>query len=137
MIKKINKYAIGDFHLRVGLGVSGKGLFATVPVPKNSYIIEYIGKTVPPANHDTVTGRYLFWAGKKLMIDGNIKENKARFINHSCKPNSKAEGPDGHIYIRTLRAIKPGEEITYDYGDEYFDEFIKPKGCGCVKCVKG
>ena len=26
-----------------------------------------------------------------------------------------------------------GEEITYDYGKEYFDEYIKPKGCRCEK----
>ena len=27
-----------------------------------------------------------------------------------------------------------GEEIVYDYGKEFFDEYIKPKGCRCAKC---
>ena len=32
------------------------------------------------------------------------------------------------------RRIKPGEEITYDYGKDYFDIFLKPVGCKCEKC---
>ena len=40
----------------------------------------------------------------------------------------------GDISIHVARkAIKPGEEITYDYGKEYFDEHIKPFGCRCPK----
>ncbi len=134
MIKKRSKYTVGDFKLRVGRGVSGKGLFAIDTIPKGSCIIEYIGKEVPKSEHDTARGRYLFWSGKTLMIDGNIPANTARYINHSCRPNCEADGPDGHIYITTLRNIKAGEELTYDYADEYFDAYIKPKGCKCVKC---
>jgi hypothetical protein len=32
------------------------------------------------------------------------------------------------------RAIKPGEELFYDYDTEYFDAHIRPKGCLCSKC---
>ena len=32
------------------------------------------------------------------------------------------------------RAIRPGEELAYDYGKEYFDDFIKRIGCRCLKC---
>jgi hypothetical protein len=35
----------------------------------------------------------------------------------------------------TLRILKPGEELNYDYDTEYFDEHIKPKGCRCEKCA--
>jgi SET domain-containing protein len=70
------------------------------------------------------------------MIDGNIKENTARYINHSCRPNCEAEGPKGRIYILSTRNIKAGEELTYDYGKEYFETYIKPFGCKCVKCNK-
>ncbi len=134
---KRNRYAVGTFRVRVGRGVSGKGLFAEEPIPKGSCIIEYTGKVIPPSDHDNATGRYLFWAGKKKMINGNVASNTARYINHSCRPNCEADGPDGRIYIISLRNIKAGEEITYDYGEEYFDDFIKPKGCRCVKCAKG
>lgn len=136
MTKKRSTYTIGNFKLKVKRGISGKGLFTESPIPKGACIIEYVGKVVPESDHDTARGRYLFWAGKKKMINGNVSFNPARYINHSCRPNSEATGPDGHIYIKSLRNIKPGEEITYDYGDEYFDEFIKPKGCRCIKCAK-
>jgi SET domain-containing protein len=33
-----------------------------------------------------------------------------------------------------LRRILPGEEITYDYGKEYFAAFITKAGCRCVRC---
>lgn len=134
--KRKSKYDLCKFKFRVGRGVSGKGLFAMDEIPKGKCLIEYVGKIVRKSEHETRTGRYLFWSGKNKMIDGNIKKNPARFINHSCRPNCEADGPDGKIFILSLRKIKPGEEITYDYGKEYFDDFIKPVGCRCIKCKK-
>ncbi len=118
------------------MGLSGKGIFALEAIPKGKRIIEYIGREVPVSKQKTTTGRYLFWTGRKQMIDGNVKENIARFINHSCRPNCESYGPRGRIFIRSIRKIKAGEELTYDYGEEYFDEYIKPIGCKCVKCRK-
>ena len=114
--------------------MAGKGVFAMEPIPKGKRIIEYIGKNIPVKKQQLVEGRYLFWTGRKKMIDGNIKENTARFINHSCRPNCEADGPRGHVYIYSLRKIKVGEELTYDYGKEYFRDYIKPVGCKCEKC---
>ena len=122
------------FKLRTGLGISGKGIFALEEIPKGKRIIEYIGRNIPVEEQESSTGRYLFWTGRKKMIDGNVKENIARFINHSCRPNCEADGPSGRVFIRSLRKIKAGEELTYDYGDEYFEDYIKPVGCKCEKC---
>jgi hypothetical protein len=33
-----------------------------------------------------------------------------------------------------LRSVAPGDEITYDYGREYFDFFFKKGGCRCTAC---
>jgi uncharacterized protein len=123
------------YRLRTARGISGKGIFALEEIPKGRRIIEYIGRSVPVEEQDESTGRYLFWTGRKKMIDGNIKENVARFINHSCRPNCEADGPSGKVFIRSIRKIKTGEELTYDYGDEYFNDYIKPIGCRCVKCI--
>ncbi|MBX4181696.1 SET domain-containing protein-lysine N-methyltransferase [Candidatus Parcubacteria bacterium] len=125
---------ISRFKLRVGRGISGKGIFAMEEIPKKKRIIEYIGTSVPVEKQETIKGRYLFWTGRKKMIDGNIKANVARFINHSCRPNCEAAGPSGRILIYSKRRIKAGEELTYDYGKEYFDDYIKPIGCRCEKC---
>ena len=42
--------------------------------------------------------------------------NAARWINHACQPNCEADEVEGRIFIKALRSIKPGEELTYDYG---------------------
>lgn len=122
------------FSLKVKKSATGKGLFSLDKIPKGSYIIEYIGKDIPKEQQEIVSGKYMFATGRGLMIDGNIPENPARYINHSCRPNCEARGPRGHVYIYSSRSIQPGEELTYDYGKEYFNEYIKPFGCKCVKC---
>ena len=37
------------------------------------------------------------------------------------------------VYISAIKNIKKGTELSYDYGKEYFDEYIKSK-CSCPKC---
>ena len=123
-----------QFKLRTARGVSGKGIFALEVIPKGKRIIEYVGRNIPLEQQESVTGRYLFWTGRKKMIDGNIRENIARFINHSCRPNCEAKGPSGKVFIYATRKIKVGEELGYDYGDEYFADYIQPIGCKCEKC---
>jgi uncharacterized protein len=71
----------------------------------------------------------------EYFIDGSPRTNAARFINHSCRPNAKAFRTGVRVWIWSIRNIKAGEEITYDYGKKYFDDFIKPGGCKCEKCT--
>jgi len=125
------KFKVENFGLRVGKANTGKGLFAKTAIPKGACILEYVGKNLTKVEQETKTGRYLFETGKGLMIDGNI----ARFVNHSCAPNCEADGPEGRVFILTTKNIKAGEELTYDYGEEYFDEYFKQKGCRCKKCA--
>lgn len=131
---KKSKYKVGNYKLRVGKAETGKGLFAMEAIPKGACIIEYIGKEIKKEDQENATGKYLFETGKGKMIDGNIKENIARYINHSCAPNCEADGPEGRVFISALKSIKAGEELTYDYGEEYFDEHLRPSGCRCKKC---
>jgi SET domain-containing protein len=133
---KKSKYKVGKFALRVGKSKTGKGLFAKEEIPKGACIIEYVGRNIKKADQEKANGKYIFETGRGLMIDGNIKKNLARYINHSCAPNCEADGPRGKVFILSLRKIKEGEELTYDYGEEYFDEHIKPKGCLCKKCAR-
>ncbi len=132
---KKGKYTAGNFKLRVGKSGTGKGLFAVDAISKGSCIIEYSGTIVKEKEHYTNRSKYLFWVGKNQMINGNIPSNKARYINHSCRPNCEADGPKGHVYIMAIKNIKSGDELTYNYGKEYFDIHLKPKGCRCKKCV--
>ena len=133
--KKKGKYSVGDYKLQVKRGVSGKGLFAVDAIPKGVCVIEYIGKSVPESEQEDAEGRYMFETGRKKMINGNIPSNTARYINHSCKPNCEADGPSGRVFILSIKKIKAGEELTYDYGKDYFNEYLKGT-CRCVKCIQ-
>ncbi len=134
-MKKRSKFTPGDFKVRVGRSRTGKGLFAVDMIPKGACVIEYTGRPVSEKEQYTDRGKYLFWSGKNTMINGNIPTNTARYINHSCAPNCESDGPEGKVFIMALRTIMPGEELTYDYGEEYFDKHIKPYGCKCASCL--
>lgn len=137
MIKKRRSiYTPGDYRLRVRRSVAGKGLFTEDEIPKGVCIIEYIGKPISEEKAIRDEGRYLFEIAKGKTIDGNIKENTARYINHSCAGNCEAIGPRGRVFIFSKKRIPAGSELTYDYGREYFDRFIKPAGCRCEKCAR-
>jgi hypothetical protein len=81
-------------------------------------------------------GKYLFEINSRTTIDGSGRENLARYINHSCRPNCEATIKNKQIIIRSIKEIKPGDELTYNYGKEYFNEYIKPFGCKCAYCKK-
>lgn len=112
----------------------GLGLFATKEIPKGTKIIQYTGERFHNKHTEKYKGRYLFKLNENYTLDGSGRDNVARYANHSCRPNAETEIIKGKIWIIAKRKIKAGEEITYHYGKEYFEHFIKPKGCKCVKC---
>ncbi|MHB0865613.1 MAG: SET domain-containing protein [Minisyncoccota bacterium] len=121
--------------LRVGKSSAGLGLFATRPFKKGERIIEYFGREISKAEEYTSKSKYLFEVNSRKTIDGTTRENFARYINHSHRPNCEPNIVRGKVWIDAIKAIKPGEELTYDYGEEYFNEHIKPHGCRCAKCA--
>ena len=123
-------------HLRVGRSKAGLGLFTRVPIKKGRFIIRYTGKKIPTKITDDLDTRYLFEINERWTIDGSSRRNRARYINHACRPNAEVYFVKHVIKIRAIKNIKPGDEITYHYGRNYFDAFIKEVGCKCVACRK-
>lgn len=121
-------------RLKAKRGLSGLGLFTETPIKRNAFVIEYWGKIVPDAEADEIGGKYLFRLENELTILGNHKDNVARLMNHSCKPNCVGEMDGKRIFIYARKYIAPGEELTYDYGKEYWEDHIKPYGCKCNGC---
>jgi hypothetical protein len=113
----------------------GLGLFATTDIPKGAKIIQYVGERIGNDEIEKHKGKYLFTLDDKYTIDGKSRKNLARYINHSCRPNTYTEIVDGEIWVFAKRKIKTFEELTFHYGKEYFNQFIKPKGCRCAKCA--
>ena len=123
-------------HLRVGRSKSGLGLFARVPIKNGQFIVRYIGRKIPTEDTEALDTRYLFEINNRWTIDGSNRRNRARYINHSCRPNAEVYFVKHVIKIRAIKNIKPGDEITYHYGRNYFDAFIRAVGCKCKACAR-
>ena len=123
---------------KVAHGTHGLGLFTNIDFKKGDLVIEYTGKKISTAMADRRGGQYLFELNNQWTIDGRGRENTARYINHSCQPNCYPEIDEfeKHIFIYAKKTIKSGEELTYNYGPEFWKTHIKPKGCRCTKCLE-
>ena len=122
--------------VKVIRSASGLGLCAMESIKKGDLVIEYVGNICTPEEGSEINNLYIFNVSKKKDIDGSPRWNTARYINHSCRPNAEAEIKKDRVFISAKRNIMLGEEITYDYGKEYWNEYIKPYGCNCPKCVE-
>lgn len=125
---------------RVGRSPTGLGLFATKPIKKGTKIIRYFGPLLDSKKKkdDAIENKYLFELNNRWTIDGSVRKNVARYINHACKPNAESDVKPRKrkVFIRAIKNIEPGEEINYDYGTDYFKAYLKPIGCKCESCEK-
>ena len=124
-------------YVRVGSSkLHGQGLFAARDLPKGTPIMEYRGRRVTKKQGDRLANRqwarghvYMFELSRRIDLDGSPKGNVARLANFSCEPNAESLNENSrHIWIRALRDIRAGEEITYDYNFEFMDP---PPVCHC------
>jgi len=112
----------------------GLGLYAGEYIPKDTCIIEYVGRVLTREEELRSKSRYLFTISSRKTIDGATRSNTARYINHSCDPNAEAVIHKGRVFIFAIKPIQEGEAITYDYGSEYFDEYLSNGRCRCDSC---
>lgn len=124
---------------RVGRSRTGLGLFAAADIPSGKLLIEYTGTRIPTREAREIDKRrankYLFEIDNRFTIDGSARSNIARYVNHSCDPNTEAESNRGRLMFRTVRDIAEGEEITLDYGEEHMELYFGPDGCRCDVCA--
>ena len=114
---------------------TGLGFFALRSIPTDKRIVEYTGTIITNEEVENIGGKYLFGIDKNRTIDGSSRQNIARYVNHSCRPNAIALVTGNRIWIWSKKFIQAGEEITINYGKEYFKEHIQRKGCKCEKCI--
>ena len=129
----------------------GSGLFAKNDIKKGSKVIQYIGDKVTKKEGDKRADRqirkakkdknngmvYVFELNKRYDIDGDVDYNFAKYINHSCNPNCEVDIIKDEIWISSIKNIKKGDELSYDYGytfdkDDYKDHECK---CGSKYCI--
>jgi SET domain-containing protein len=119
-------------------GIHGTGLFARNPISEGEQIVEYIGKKISKAESLLLCewgNPFIFDLDEEWDIDGSVEWNPARFANHSCSPNCEVQNDDGRLWMIALRAIAPGEELTYNYGYDFAEFREHPCACGAPECV--
>ncbi len=131
-----NTKKLPDHHfkiVKVKRGLAGLGLFAGEDIKKGDMIVEYIGNILNKEEADKkTTSQYLFEITRNKTIDGTPRWNTARYANHSCDGNAESDVKKGRVFVIATKNIKEGEEITYDYGEEFVEEHIAPYGCNCI-----
>jgi uncharacterized protein len=129
-------------------GIHGRGVYARCAIPDGTRVIEYVGERITKAEaarreearraelraggEGCVT---IFHLNQRFDLDGRIARNVARFINHACTPNCRAEPVRGRIWIVARRDIAAGEELTFDYGYGFKDWALHPCRCGTKRCA--
>jgi len=128
--------------------VHGHGVFALRRIRKGTTIIEYLGDRITHAQADARyedkdprdNHTFLFTVDKKTVIDAGVNGNEARFINHGCDPNCQSTTEKKRIFIESIRTIRPGEELAYDYEIQRDDDDpadvdeIFACRCGAANC---
>ena len=124
------------FYIVRKSNIDNQGLYAARNIKTGTKIIYYKGKLITKKEternpkYDNDKAIYLFNLNSRYDLDGDFKYNTARLINHSCNPNCEVEGKGLRLWIFSLRNIKKGEELSYDYGFG-FDEDYKQFRCKC------
>ena len=105
-----------DNPLNYEVGVSkihGRGVFATNLISKGQLIDTFRGFSC-----DDEDDIHVLWLEDgKGGWKGLFVTNDIRYANHSSQPNSELDG----VYLYALRDIRPGEEITFHYGEDWED----------------
>ncbi|WP_051945552.1 SET domain-containing protein-lysine N-methyltransferase [Verrucomicrobium sp. BvORR106] len=129
--------------------IHGRGLYARKDIPKDTWIVEYVGERVDKDESDRRANAlldsakesggarvYMFILNDEWDIDGNVSWNTARLMNHSCEPNVEAQTWDEQeIWFVALHDIKKGEELTFNYGFDLECWEDHPCLCGKASCV--
>jgi SET domain-containing protein len=118
--------------------IHGLGAFARRPIPRGTQVIEYVGEKIDKQEslrRCEANNEFIFTLDDHHDLDGSVFWNPARWINHSCEPNCKAEVAGGRIWIASVRPIGAGEEITFNYGFDLVDYRQYACHCGAPGCA--
>ncbi len=99
---------------------AGNGLFARILLCEGDRL-EVIGVLVPAGSASDVCTRYAdpykFRVGDLLLIPLGF----GGMVNHSRRPNLEKVIEGDSVYLRATRTISAGEELTFQYGDRFFE----------------
>ena len=123
--------------LRVGASrLTGRGLFATRPIPARAKIGEFEGEVIGLREaRRRAKGRAIVAIVEleRHALDATDSPRGFRFINHSCDPNTFMRCLPERAEFYARRDIAAGEELTVDYGESHHEGTLACR-CGAAKC---
>lgn len=127
--------------------IHGIGLFTLTGYERGEMVIEYAGDLIRTPLGDVREGEYqnaglgtyLFKLNDEQIVDATVNSNRARFTNHSCDPNMKADvitiAGRELVVLRATRRIPRYAELTFDYQLPYEDDEKLNCLCNSANCV--
>ncbi|KAK3393795.1 hypothetical protein B0H63DRAFT_425804 [Podospora didyma] len=120
----------------------GYGLFAAEDIPADAFVMEYTGELISNdegvrrearrgdvfSEHTSASYIFTLLEEEGIWVDAAIYGNLSRYINHASEFDRKAcnitpvilyVNGEYRIKFNTLRDIKAGEELFFNYGDNF------------------
>jgi SET domain-containing protein len=127
-MSKIQKWTADDFEIRTStIEGAGMGLFARHAIGEKDTIGYYTGEVITEKEFhdpDRPFSAYVMWVTKDhILVGEGPKANYTRYINHDDEPNAflVVSSRWKTARFQALSDIEPGEEIFFDYGDDYWE----------------
>jgi uncharacterized protein len=111
--------------------IAGEGVFAVKAIPWGVKIIEFKGARISnaeAAKRAANGATAIMEIGDNLNIDGFDRGNGAALINHGRRYANCCVLREGRKVwiIAGIEGVKAGEELTYDYGSDYYPRRRRP-----------
>lgn len=117
--------------------IDGHGAFAAEAIAPRLKIGEIRGEAISVAEARIRATRaeriMIVELSARKAIDFSKSTDPMRYTNHSCQPNARLCIRQGRVEFYAVKAIKPGEEITVNYGETHHEGRLRCQ-CGAPGC---
>jgi SET domain-containing protein len=116
--------------------IHGQGVFARKAFLPGDIVLA-IDDSDPVLDRGELTPEQEIFIDVFITVDGKQKttwmKSPERFINHSCEPNThvRTDMRTGVRQTRALEHLRIGDELTWDYALNIWEEWIGPVACNC------
>jgi uncharacterized protein len=129
---------MSDYKLEVRRSnIHGRGLFALSRIPARRKMGELGGEVITQAEARRRARRHhsikIVELGDGTAIDASRGGNHFKYVNHSCSPNAFMRVAYGRLEFYSLREIRPGEELTCNYGETHHEGALSCR-CQSPRC---
>ena len=114
-------------------GDRGLGVFSTALILKGSFVVDYVGEYIDEdelfRRHPSLEPEYAFRTSEeetlpRMYIDAENSDHWSKRMNHDAVDPTldfEVSADPPRVRFTALRDIEPTEELTFDYGLEYWD----------------